>query len=396
MTKPEQQGPTRRMILRTGGAAALVTIAAGAGLGGYAWWPGTASATEPWRAAGGSFGDARLDALAFAILAPNPHNRQPWRYALVGTDRIDVTCDLQRRLPATDPFDRQITVGFGAMLELLRIAAAEKGYHTEIALFPDGEPQPRLDARRLASVRLVRDPTVVPDPLAAQMLARRSTKTAYDAARPVSDATLSALLLVGDGAALRVNGTVEPATVAALKSQTWAAWMTEWETAATRRESIDLMRIGNAEVAANPDGIELGGTMMGLGGLAGVVTREEMDRPGSTGYQQGMTMFEPILKSAQGHVWLITPDASRESQIEAGRVWLRLNLTAQQMGVAIHPLSQALQEFPEMATHYQAVHRAVGAVAGEVVQMLGRIGYAEFPQPTPRWPMRSHLVNQEA
>ena len=385
--------PSRRMVLKTAGAATLVTIGAGAALSGYAWWPGTASATEPWRAAGGSFGDARLDALAFAILAPNPHNRQPWRYALVDDDQIDVTCDLQRRLPATDPFDRQITVGFGAMVELLRIAAAEKGYRAEITLFPDGEPQPRLDARRLANIKLVRDATVVRDPLAAQMLTRRSTKTAYDAARPVGDATLSALLLVGDGAALRVNGTVEPATVAGLRDRTWAAWMTEWETAATRRESIDLMRIGNAEVAANPDGVELGGTVVGLAALAGVVTRDEMDRPGSAGYQQGIKMFEPILKSAQGHVWLISPDASRVSQIEAGRVWLRLNLMAQQMGVAIHPLSQALQEFPEMATHYRAVHGAVGAVAGEVVQMLGRIGYAEFPEPTPRWPMQSHLVD---
>jgi heterotetrameric sarcosine oxidase gamma subunit len=40
--------------------------------------PSTASATEPWRRAGQSLGDPRLDALAYAILAPNPHNRQPW------------------------------------------------------------------------------------------------------------------------------------------------------------------------------------------------------------------------------------------------------------------------------------------------------------------------------
>ena len=380
------------MVLKTAGAAAVVTLAAGAALGGVAWWPGEASATEPWRAAGGSFGDVRLDALAFAILAPNPHNRQPWRYVLVGQDSIDVNCDLQRRLPVTDPYDRQITVGFGAMLELLRMAAAEKGFRADIALFPDGEPQPRLDARRLASVTLVRDRSVTHDPLAAHMLTRRSTKTVYDAARPVSDATLSALLLAGNGASLRVNGTVEPTAVAALKALTWAAWMTEWETAASRRESIDLMRIGNAEVAANPDGIELGGAMMGLAAMAGVVTREAMDRPGSTGYQQSIAMFEPILQSAKGHVWVISPDASRASQIEAGRLWLRLNLMTQQLGLAIHPLSQALQEFPEMATHYRAAHGIVGAVEGEVVQMLGRIGFAEFPSPTPRWPLESHLI----
>ncbi|MEQ1725535.1 MAG: hypothetical protein ABL882_06375 [Sphingopyxis sp.] len=392
MANPEQQGPTRRMILRSGGAAALVTVAAGAGLGGYAWWPGEAAATEPWRRAGQSLGDARLDALAFAILAPNPHNRQPWRYTLVGGDRIDVTCDLARRLPETDPYDRQITIGFGCMIELLRMAAADKGYRAEMIPFPDGEPGQRLDARRVASVRLVRDAAVARDPLAAQIIARRSTKAVFDAARTVRAEVLARLLAVGGGSTLRIGGSVDRAMVARLRALTWAAWQVEWETARTRGESINLMRIGNAEIAANPDGIALGGTMMGLAALAGAVTREALNDPTSTAFTQSAALFEPVIASAQGHVWLITPDASRVSQIEAGRVWLRLNLTAQHLGVAIHPLSQALQEFPEMAAHYAAVHGALGAGAGEVVQMLGRVGYAAFPAPTPRWPMRSHLV----
>jgi hypothetical protein len=132
------------MILRTGGAAVLVTVAAGAVIGGAAWWPGEASVSEPWRAAGQGFGDVRLDALSYAILAPNPHNRQPWRYTLVGADQIDVTCDLDRRLPETDPYDRQITIGFGCMLELLRMAGASRGYRAEVVAFPDGEPSPML------------------------------------------------------------------------------------------------------------------------------------------------------------------------------------------------------------------------------------------------------------
>jgi hypothetical protein len=126
--------------------------------------------------------------------------------------------------------------------------------------------------------------------------------------------------------------------------------------------------------------------------MVGAVTRETLDTPGSSAYQQGITMFDPIINSAQGHVWLITPDAGRVGQIAAGRRWVRMNLKAQALGLAIHPLSQALQEAKAVAPSYRAIHQRLGATDGAMVQMLGRIGYADAPEPTPRWPLASHLV----
>jgi hypothetical protein len=356
-----------------------------------AWWPGESSATQPWRDAARGLGDPRLDALAYAILAPNPHNRQPWQFALVGKDRIDIRCDLARRLPQTDPFDRQLVVGFGCMLELLVLAAAQQGYSCNITLWPDGEPQPRLDERRVASVQLVLNRAVRRDPLFAEVLVRRSTKTVYTE-RAVAQADLGRLLAPTVSSGVVAGGTVAPGRVAALRALSWRAWEIEYRDAAMRRESIDLMRIGNAEVAANPDGIEMGGMAMGLGKMLGFITRETLDTPGSSAFQQGIDLFRPILASAQGYVWLITPDNGRAAQIAVGRRWVRLNLQAAALGIALHPLSQALQEVKAMAGPYAEAHRLLGAVDGAVVQMLGRIGYADAPDPTPRWPLQSRLV----
>lgn len=377
----------RRMLLVTGSAAAVVTVGAGT----LAWWPGTASATQPWRDAGQGLGDPRLDALAYAILAPNPHNRQPWQYRLVGEDRVDITCDLERRLPQTDPFDRQICVGFGCMIELFVMAAAAKGFSCNVTLWPDGEPRPRLDAGRVASVQLVRNPAERADPLFAEALARRSTKEEYGPQR-VTTATLGRLIAPAVSDGVVAGGSVDAGMVAELRKLTWDAWDIEYGDAAMRRESIDLMRIGNAEVAANPDGIELDGIGMGLARMTGFVSRKALDTPGTAAFQQGLDMFKPIMASAQGHVWLITPGSSRAEQIAAGRRWVRMNLQAQALGVAIHPLSQSLQEVKAMAGPYAAVHQRLGATNGAVVQMLGRIGYAPFPAPTPRWPLKTHLV----
>ena len=134
--------PTRRHAL------ALLAAAPFAGCGAS---PDDYAAS--WRAPGAGETDPRRFALAHAILAPNPHNTQPWLVELRGADEMLLYCDLERRLPFTDPLDRQITMGCGAFLELYRIAAAQQGRVAQIVPFPDGAPEARLDARPLAQVR---------------------------------------------------------------------------------------------------------------------------------------------------------------------------------------------------------------------------------------------------
>jgi hypothetical protein len=350
-----------------------------------------ARARAPWSAAGNSFGDARIDALAYAILAPNPHNRQPWMFELVGDNQIDVRIDLDKRLPHTDPFDRQITIGFGCMLELLHMAAAEKGVRAEILPFPDGEPQPRLSSARIAQVTFLPDPGAGKDPLFANVLARRSTKEPYDPSRRVNDDALGQVLSAGSGS-VALDGTNDPDRVKELIDLAWLGWMIEYETDITRKESIDLMRIGNRQVVANPDGIDMGGVQMGLFKMTGIVSHDGLNEKGSQAYNIGIDMYRDIIHTAMGFAWITAPENTRLSQIEAGRNWVRMNLAAQQIGLCIHPLSQILQEFPEMRDPYQSIHTKLGAESG-VVHMLGRLGYTKFPAASPRWPVESKLIN---
>ena len=382
---------TRRNLLISGGAAAVI---GGIGVVGAAHGPGLSKARAPWQQAGESFGDPRIDALAYAILAPNPHIRLPWQFDLVGDDRIDVYVDLERRLPHTDPFDRQITIGFGCMLELLRIAAAEQGYRAEITAFPEGEGAPRLDDRPIARVKFVPDRAEA-DPLFSAILTRRSTKEPYDTARPVAADTLAAVIAGGAGA-LGTGGTTDPAQTARIVDLAWTGFQIELATDLTRRESVDLMRIGNRAVTENPDGIDMGGIQMGLLKMVGFVDHESLDTPGSTAYKAGLDMYDPIIHSAQGFVWVTADANTRQTQLEAGQAWVRMNLAAQQSGVCVHPLSQILQEFPEMAGPYQSIREELSITGEGVIHMLGRVGYTKFPKPSPRWPLQSKLIDQSA
>lgn len=379
---------SRRAILTTGAATAAILA-----IGGTRWAGSREArkAREPWRAATTGFGDPRLDVLAYAILAPNPHNMQPWQIRLEDELDMSIFCALDRRLPATDPLDRQITIGFGCFLELMRQAAAEKGFRAENSLFPEGEPQPRLDSRPIAAITLIRDEKLDRDPLFGGALARRTSRLPFDTKRKVGVEALSSVLHASvPGVA--AHATADEAEVRRLRQLTVDGWAIEWSTPATRRESIAVMRIGKAEINADPDGLVIEGPMMEVLNMLGAVTREKMDQPETRAYAEGFSSYAQACETAMAYAWTTTDSNTRQDQIEAGRAWVRMQLAATAAGLAFHPISQVLQEYPEMAELYGRVHDVLRAEGGQVVQMLSRLGYAPDISPAPRWPLKSRLI----
>lgn len=378
---------TRRTILQTG-AAAIVILGAGAALWSLTRAP--KRAREPWSKAGASFGDARLDALAYAILAPNPHNMQPWRVRLDGDDALTVFCDPARLLPQTDPPNRQITIGFGCFLELLRQAAANKGARAETTPFPQGEPQPNLDERPVATVKFVADPTVSPDPLFAAALMRRTNRAPFTN-KPVDNAAFDRILAASIAGVI-ASGAIKGERIMELRALAKDAWEIEWALDRTRRESIAVTRIGKAEIDAAPWGLSLGGPLIEAVAAAGVITRDNMDVPGKAAYEQSIEFYDKAIDSAAAFVWTSTAANSRADQLRAGAAWIRMQQAAALEGVAFHPLSQALQEFPEMAPAYDRAHEMLAHQRGATVQMLARLGYADAPPPSPREPLTSKII----
>ncbi|MEX0311372.1 MAG: twin-arginine translocation pathway signal protein, partial [Tateyamaria sp.] len=79
-------------------------------------------------------------------------------------------------------------------------------------------------------------------------------------------------------------------------------------------------------------------------------------------------------------------------QIAAGQDWLRLNLATARAGLGMQPLSQALQEYPEMADLHADIHDRL-APDGGTVQMFARIGYGPDIAQSPRWGLESKIVH---
>lgn len=361
---------TRRHVLRLVGGGAILAAAGAAG--GFAATRTPTRALVPWTAAGG-YADARLNALSYAILAPNPHNLQPWMIELLGDDGVRILRDPERALPHTDPFDRQITIGFGCFLEQMRIAASQTGHEIDVTLFPDGA---------VAELRFREGGA--PDGLAAAILERRSCKEPFEA-RGVEAGKARELEAFAD-----IYTDAEP--VAQMREITWEAFRIEAETPRTYKESVDVMRFGKAEIEASPDGIDLGGPFLESLMVAGLLTRESQLDPESASVRQVIKSYREMLNATPAYAVIVTEGNTRADQIEAGRRWLRLNLKTTEMGLGLHPVSQCLQEYPEMSGQFERIHTLL-AKPGQTVQMLGRLGYGPMTARTPRWPLEAKRMD---
>lgn len=380
------KNPARRGLLKIIGGG---VIFAATGAGAFLATRDPASARQPWNNAGQNGNDPRRRALSFAILAPNPHNRQPWLIDLVDNDQIVLYADPERHLPVTDPFDRQITIGLGAFIETLAIAASRDGYRAEVNEFPEGSGLPLLDARPVAHIRMIKDPAIEVEPLFTQILNRRSTKQAYSD-KMVPDGAVSLLeRRARHGSRIFVSNRAD--RVERLRRIGLEALRVEYVTPRTLGESIDLMRIGKSEILANPDGISIGGAFFDSLALFGQLNRDEMRDPDSFAWKTGLDSVLEPLETGTAYGWLVTDGNSRTDQINAGRDYVRFNLKATELGIAVHPNSQALQEYVEMEKLFSAIHQELEVESPARVQMFVRMGYADAGLPSPRWPLASRI-----
>lgn len=362
---------TRRKFLSILGGGTI--LAAAGGVGFVATRTPTA-ALAPWAPA--TYDDPRKAALSYAVLAPNPHNRQPWLIELIGNDTVRIHRDTTRDLPETDPYHRQLFIGLGAFVETMVLAAGAQGHAVDLTLLPDG------DGDVVAEAVFKSDGEA--DPLAAHILTRHSNK------QPYSDQRLT----TAQAADLSPYATLFLDDVDDIIALTKRAFEIEVYTPATFQESVDLMRIGKAEINANPDGIEMREPMFEVLrriGLMGDDMLLNTEHPGNVAY---LASYLEMLEATPHFAVISTAGNSRLDQLEAGRRTMRLYLKATQMGVGLHPVSQALQEYPQMAEDYALAHRML-APTGHTVQMLMRVGFGPDPIATPRWPLESRILNDD-
>ena len=343
--------------------------------------------------------DVRRWILAHAILAPHSHNLQSWLVDLRQPGEIALYCDRTRLLPETDPFSRQIMMSQGTFLEVLALAARQQGLRADIELFPNGAFDPKqLPTDGLtARVRLTPDAAVRPDPLFAQVFRRHTNRSAYEMKAPDTaalQAIEAAAMASGDALRLRVGfAGPQDARIAEHRAIAREAWRIELVTPRTMMESMKVLRVGPTEIAQHRDGISLNDPMVRALAAVGLFDRSQAPGPDDSATTGQIKDFAVKIEATPAFFWMVTDGNHRRTQVNAGRAYVRAQLAATAAGLSMHPLQQALQQYPEQAGPYTAIHRLLGAEpARQTVQMWARLGYAPPVGPAPRRGLEAHLV----
>jgi nitroreductase len=79
--------------------------------------------------------------VSVARFAPSKHNAQPWRFAFVADGTAELYADATRAL-ASDPDDRELTIGCGAALKTYALAVRGLGRTPVVDVLPDGPDGP--------------------------------------------------------------------------------------------------------------------------------------------------------------------------------------------------------------------------------------------------------------
>ncbi|MFY1110996.1 MAG: Acg family FMN-binding oxidoreductase [Methanosarcinaceae archaeon] len=345
------------------------------------------------------FEDPRVQVLAHGVLSPNSHNLQSWRVVLEGEDSFLLYVDTDRLSPKADPPGRQATVSQGTFLEYVRIAAEELGYEAEIELFPEGEYGPEgspenLDSKPVARVSLKEASWDAPE----EVRESRETGGYISPLYPV--------MFLPDTYRVSYRETkLQQEDIEKLE-----ALSTENVNIVVFQEAEDVEKLGDialraAEVEAGNSGVQeegselfrpneweknkfrYGFTMEGQGlsplkvhVLQGLLSLFPSMNSPEASRDSFLSQTKTAVENTPAYALIITEGNSRTVQVESGILYSRFLLTASDMGYAMQPLSQATEEYPEMAGMYKEIHEEY-AEEGETVQMLVRIGVPEKEVP---------------
>ena len=115
----------------------------------------------------------------------------------------------------------------------------------------------------------------------------------------------------------------------------------------------------------------------------GLLSPARLAEPNSPAARMARLQWANLFAATASFGWLATQADRTADRLDAGRAYQRVDLAAAALGLAIHPVSEALGDFVGLADMRTELERLLGVSPPVRVQMLFRLGQAG-PQPPTR------------
>lgn len=332
--------------------------------------------------------------IPYAVLAPSPHNNQPWRFETDGP-LIRVLYDPARALPALDPGGSQSYLALGAAVENLCVAARGMGLAPAVQLCPAGEENPVA-----AEVRLAPGSPAGEDDrrLMAAIQERCTVRGALDH-RPLAAGVLADLqqAVAPDEGRLYVVDQPEAIRSAARLMGQAEQFGAELEPVA--REVYRWLRFSQQEARQTGDGLWVKTLEMGpvVERMARPLLRwERLRLLNRAGVNRLLGLVSRGTAGRSAAIALLTvPHGGLRAYLGAGRAFQRVGLRAVLHGVGLHPMNFAVilglhgrhhaagmdpRHLAAATAMDQGLRTCFGVPAREELAILFRMGCAAPPQ----------------
>jgi hypothetical protein len=318
-----------------------------------------------------------MEILYLASLAPSSHNTQPWTVKIVGPKHWVIGSDKKRWLPAVDPNNWELLLSIGAFIENLVIAAGTFGYETDIQIIAKNRTDTDIVEIRLNKGRTVDFPI-------EKIKQRRTVRSDYlDQEIKTQDLKY---ITKHEVKSCRLPNVPSPHSFYFPNHTPQGKYLQQGTIEANRKQAFrdpaqeelaNWIRWSNKEGKTNRNGLTP--ESMEIKGMGGLFVRNFYDRPSvlkKSFRDQTVDIVAKQVKICGGWLIVTNQDSSIPTLIEYGRVWENMLLKIREKMIAVHPMTQMLEEEPWK----KQIAKELG-LNGEV-QWILRTGYLKsYPEP---------------
>lgn len=306
--------------------------------------------------------------LYLASLAPSGHNSQPWFVQHIEPYHWIIANDKTRWLPAVDPTQRETILSIGAFVQNLEYAASSLGYTCTWNLLATTNQDERVMEVKLtkAGGKSSFDIEKIRTRRTVRSNFRRELISKQDLDHIVGSEPDGFHYLPANG---KEGQYVNEQTIEANRIQAYRG--------PAQAELADWIRFSNQDAERHRDGLTT--ASMEINGIAGFLVRNffSKDSAMSNDFRnQGLDKVRSQVCQSAGWVLLTSKDSSVAALLETGRRLQRLLLRIRERNIAIHPMTQILEERPTQQVLDDSLK------INETVQFILRTGYLnQYPRP---------------
>ncbi|MFB8792239.1 MAG: hypothetical protein U7123_26175 [Potamolinea sp.] len=306
--------------------------------------------------------------LFLASLAPSGHNTQPWFVQYLEPYHWIIGNDQSKWLPAVDPTQRETILSIGTFIQNLEYAAGSFGYVCDWNLLATTNQD-----EQVMEVKLI----------------KKELKNAFDITkiknrRTVRSNFLSDVLNKED---LKYLVNSEPGFIHYLPNTSKESQFINEQTIVANRiqayhdpaqqELADWIRFSSKDAEKYRDGLTTGS--MEIAGVSGWVVRNSYGKDNvmkKDFRERGIEQIKKEVSESAGWILITSKDNSVATLLETGKRMQRLFLKVREKNIAIHPMTQILEE----SSTRQTLNQSIGI--SENIQFILRVGYVKnYPEP---------------